>query len=110
MLGDSVKTSKTDFAIEDIFPTSFYLDCVNKTFGFAIQESDLPQDGSDMITKQVEQIIKARHGLDELDKRRVMGEMLKRFDSWTKLSDLPGGTAHNAEKLFKAINKNFAAS
>jgi hypothetical protein len=109
MLGEAVKTSKTDFAIEDIFPVSFYLDCVNKTFGFAIQESDLPQDGSDMITKQVEQVIKARHGLPELDKRRVMGEMLKRFDSWTKVGDLPSGTAQNAEKLFKAINKTFAS-
>jgi hypothetical protein len=33
--------------------------------------------------------------------------MLKDFDSWTKVSDLPEGTAASADKLFKAINAAF---
>jgi len=109
MLGQTVGTKKTDFAVEDLFPDSFYIDCVNAAFGVAIKASDLPQDGSDMITKQVEHVLKNRHGHSELDKRRVMGEMLKVFDGWKTIADLPKGTAQNAEKLFASINKAFGA-
>lgn len=107
MLGKSAGTRKTDFAIEDIFPDNFYVDCVNTAFGLAIKIDDLPEDGSDMITKRVEHVLRTRHG-QELDKRRVMGEMLRRFDTWSKLSDLPGTSATKAEKLFKTINAAFA--
>jgi hypothetical protein len=33
--------------------------------------------------------------------------MLKEFDGWSKLTDLPNGTAVSAEKLFTAINAAF---
>jgi len=76
----------------------------------AVKMEDLPEDGSDMITKRVEQVLKQRYGHAELDKRRVMGEMWQRFDTWSKASDLPEEAAKRAEKLFKTINSAFGAS
>jgi hypothetical protein len=107
MLGKAAGTKKTDFAMEDMFPDAFYVECVNATFGLAIKMEDLPEDGSDMITKRVEQVLKQRYGHKELDKRRVMGEMWRRFDTWSKASDLPEEAAKRAERLFKTINSAF---
>ena len=107
MLGKVIGTKKTDFAIEDIFPDKFYIDCVNTTFGLAIKPEDLPEDGSDMITKRVEHVLQNKHGYTKLDKRRVMGEMWRLFDTWKSTADLPGGTVAKAEKLFKAVNSAF---
>lgn len=107
MLGNAAGIKKTDAAIEDLFDDSFYVDCVNGAFGIAIKETDLPVDGSDMITKRVERLLIERYGHKELDKRRVMSEILRRFDGWEKVSDLPKGTVAKAEKLFKAINNAF---
>ncbi len=107
MLGSAAGIKKTDAAIEDLFDDQFYIDCVNAAFGISIKESDLPVDGSDMITKRVEAILLQRYGHKEIDKRSVMSEILRRFDAWEKVSDLPKGTADKAEKLFKAINSAF---
>ena len=60
-----------------------------------------------MITKRVETVVRERYGHKELDKRTVMAEILRRFDKWEKVSDLPKGTATHAEKLFQAINSAF---
>lgn len=108
MLGKAVNSRKTDFAVEDLFPDNFYLDCVNDAFGLAIKGDDLPLDGSDMITKRVEHVLKTRYGMSGLDKRRVLGVMWSYFDKWTTASDLPTGTATASEKLFKSINSAFA--
>jgi hypothetical protein len=108
MLGRAAGTRKTDFAIEDLFPDRLYVECVNATYGIAIKMEDLTADGSDMITKRVEQILKARYGHKELDKRRIMGEMWRKFDSWSTTADLPPDAAAAAEKVFKAINAAFA--
>ena len=107
MINEAAGIKKTDSAIEDLFPDDFYIECVNKAYGINISEADLPEDGSDMITKRVETILKDRHKRSELDKSLVLGEMLKQFDTWDRDSDLPEGTAERAEKLFKAINKSF---
>ncbi len=107
MLGKAAGIRKTDAAIEDLFDDQFYIDCVNAAFGIAIKPEDLPVDGSDMITKRVETVLVQRYGHSELDKRRVMAEILWRFDGWEKASDLPKGTAARAEKLFGAINTAF---
>ena len=48
-----------------------------------------------------------RYGHKELDKRRAMSEILRRFDGWETVSDLPKGTAAKSERLFKAINAAF---
>lgn len=108
MLGKAAGSKKTDFAIEDVFPDKFYVDCVNSTYGLAIKMEDLPEDGSDMITKRVEQVLKTRYAHPELDKRRVMGEMWKQFDTWITAADLPKDAVTRAEKVFKAINAAFA--
>lgn len=107
MLGNAAGIRKTDAAIEDLFDDQFYIDCVNAAFRIAIKPEDLPVDGSDMITKRVENVLVQRYGHKELKKRPVMAEILRRFDDWRSVSDLPEGTAARAEKLFKAINKAF---
>jgi hypothetical protein len=110
MLGKAAGIKKTDAAIEDLFDDQFYIDCANAAFGIAIKPEDLPVDGSDMITKRVEAVLVQRYGHKELDKRRVMAEILRRFDTWQKVSDLPKGTAARAEKLFGAINAAFGSA
>ena len=110
MLGKIAGIKKTDAAIEDLFDDQFYIDCVNTAFGIAIKDEDLPVDGSDMITKRVEAVVTGRYGHKELDKRAVMSQILRHFDKWTKVSDLPKGTAGRAEKLFQAINRSFENS
>ena len=110
MLGKAAGIKKTDAAIEDLFDDQFYLDCVNAAFGIAIRPEDLPVDGSDMITQRVEAVLVQRYGHTKLDKRRVMEEILRRFDGWDKVSDLPKGTAARAEKLFGSINGAFGGA
>ncbi|MGY4433982.1 putative ATP-dependent endonuclease of OLD family [Bradyrhizobium sp. F1.13.1] len=110
MLGKVAGIKKTDAGIEDIFPDSFYTECANAAFGVAIAIEDLPKDGSDMITKRVEHVLKARYSHRALDKDRVFAQMLRRFDAWDKIEDLPGDTAVQAEELFAAINRTFASS
>ena len=110
MLGKAAKIEKTDAAIEDLFNDQFYIDCVNTAFGISIKPEDLPVDGSEMITKRVEAVLVQRHGHKKLDKRRVMAEILHRFDKWKKVSDLPEGTATRAETLFKTVNRIFGGT
>jgi hypothetical protein len=107
MLGKAAGISKTDAAIEDLFPDDFYLDCVNTAYGLAIELGDLPVDGSSMITKRVEKVLQTRFGRSELDKGLLMNELLKRFGTWKDVSDLPAGTADRSERLFKSINAAF---
>lgn len=107
MLGKAAGLKKTDASIEDIFPDEFYLSCVNDALGLSIKMSDLPVDGSDMITKRVEAVLQSRYGKEKLDKRRVFAELLNRFDKWEKASDLPKGTVENATKLFQTVNRAF---
>lgn len=109
-IGSAAKISKTDAAIEDLFPNDFYIECVNSAYHIIIKAGELPVDGSDMITKRVEEVLIKRHGFKELDKGRVLNEMLKRFDKWKKLSDLPEGTEEKAANLFSTINNAFHAS
>lgn len=106
MLGQASGIKKTDVAIEDLFPNDFFRECVNRSYGIAIRDEDLPVDGSTLISKRVEKVLKERHG-KELDKKLVLAEMLRDFDSWVKISDLPKGSAVSAEKLFKSINAAF---
>lgn len=108
MLGEAAGIKKTDAAIEDLFPEEFYLNCVNKAFGLGITAADLPVDGSTLITKRVEVILKSKYSHSCLDKRRVMQEILKEFDGWKVESDMPKGVAARVEKLFKSINTAFA--
>jgi hypothetical protein len=103
---EAANISKTDAAIEELFPDEYYLDMVNAAYGVKIKMTDLPADGSDMITKRVEVTMQAKHQR-EFDKTRVVAEMLKRFDTWSEAKDLPPHTAEKAERLFKTINNAF---
>ena len=107
MLKDAAAINKNEPAIEDMFPDEWYLECVNTAYRVTIKPEDLPQDGTDQIVKRVEDVLRRRHGRDALDKRMVMSEILKRFDKWHTVDDLPAGTAKNAETLFKKINAAF---
>jgi predicted ATP-dependent endonuclease of OLD family len=107
MLGKAAGITKTDSAVEDLFPDDFYLECVNAAYGISIKLADLPVDGSTMITKRVEHVLKTRFGRDKLDKGMMMNQLLKHFDDWHDASKLPVGTADRAEKLFKYINGAF---
>lgn len=108
-IGSAMKVKKTDAAIEELFTDESYLEMVNKAYGITIDISELPQDGSDMITKRIESAMLAKHG-NKFDKRRVVAEMLKRFDNWHGVTDLPDGTAERAEQLFKTVNTAFGVN
>lgn len=104
--GVAAKIKKTDAAIEELFSDEYYLEMVNAAYSVKVDLEDLPKDGSDMIAKRIEHVIKAKYGY-EFDKGRVVAEMLKRFDTWREVQNLPDGTADKAEQLFKAINSAF---
>ncbi|KAE8543737.1 hypothetical protein F6453_3929 [Marinobacter nauticus] len=106
MLDKAAGVKKTDVAIEDLFPDEWFLECVNRAYGLALRLEDLPEDGSTLIAKRVEIAMKQRQGRD-LKKKEVLVEMLKEFDGWTTVDDLPAGTAANAENLFKKVNAAF---
>lgn len=106
MLKDAAGVAKVNAAIEDVFPDDFYRECVNRAYAIAIKAEDLPEDGSSLISNRVERVLKARYGR-ELDKKLVLAEMLKQFDTWNTLADLPKGTATAASKLFKSVNATF---
>ncbi|MDK4702966.1 AAA family ATPase [Rhizobium sp. CNPSo 4062] len=109
MLGEASGIKKTDVAIEDLFPDDFFRECVNRAYGLGIRDGDLPVDGSTLISKRVEKVLSSRYG-KTLDKKLVLGEMLKVFDIWKTVADLPAETVAAAEKLFKAINAAFSAT
>ena len=104
MLGDAA--GATDVAIEDIFPDAWYLDCVNRTYGLALKPEDLPEDGSTLITKRVETAQKQRQGR-QLTKRDVLTAMLRDFDGWKTIEEVPADAAANGERLFTNINAAF---
>jgi hypothetical protein len=105
-IGPAAKVKKTDAAIEEMFADDYYLEMVNTAYGVKVDMAELPNDGSDMITRRVEPVMKKKYGYD-FDKSRVVLEMLRRFDGWREAEDLPPGTADKAEQLFKTINAAF---
>jgi hypothetical protein len=59
-----------------------------------------------MITKRVETVLVQHYGHKELERRRVISEILRRFDGWQKVADLPAGTAAMAENVKRAPSQN----
>jgi predicted ATP-dependent endonuclease of OLD family len=109
MLGTESKVDKDNVAIEDLFPDSWYLSCVNRAFGYAIQLEELPDCGTTLISKRVEKAVQNKFGKC-LVKKDVLKIMLHDFDSWKSSKDLPDGTTEAAENLFKKINSIFRSS
>ncbi len=108
-IGPAMKIKKIDAAIEELFTDESYLYMVNTTYDVKIHMSELPTDGSDMMTNRIGPVMQAKYGY-KLDKSRVVAEILKRFDGWHKVRDLPLGTAERAEQLFKTINAGFGVN
>lgn len=109
LLGDAAGIAKTDAAIEDLFPDDFFRELVNRAYGINIADGDLPEDGSTLISKRVESVLKARFG-QELDKKRVLRELMREFAKWRTASDLPPHVADRAETLFKKINSTLSTN
>jgi len=108
-IGAAAKIKKTDAAIEELSTDENYLDMANTVYGVKIDITELPTDGSDMITKRLEPAMKTKYGY-KFDKGRVVAEMLKRFDNWREAKDLPPSTADKAAQLFKTTNAAFDVS
>lgn len=108
MLGDAAGIKQNESAIEDLFPPAFFLECVGSAYKIRITEADLPLDGGDQICKRVEAVLQQRGISQSLDKKRVLAEILQRFDVITKVEDLPDGTREKAKKLISSINTAFA--
>lgn len=107
MLGKAAGLASDEAAIEDIFP-EFYLECVMRAYRVVIMPDDLAKESSPQITKRIENVLKSRHGRSGLDKDLVMREMMRIFERWRRVEDLPKGVADRAGKLFSTINKEFA--
>lgn len=107
MLGAAAGIKQNEAAIEDLFPVGFFLECVAEAYRTSLRESDLPTDGSDQICKRVERVLIERGVTKELDKKRVLTEIIKRFDAFHTKADLPEGTYERAKKLIDAINAAF---
>ena len=109
MLKQAAHISKNEVAIEDLFPDEFYLALVNAAYRIQIQMSDLPSDGSAMIARRVEQVLTSTYGCPALDKGAVLAHMLRAFETWRSIGDIPALTVTRAELLFEKINFEFAS-
>lgn len=105
-IGDSAGISG-DAAIEDLFPAEFFLQCCGDAYRIQISESDLPDTPAEQICRRVEHVIRTRGMGEKLDKKRVLGEILRRFEAMTVPADLPEGTIERAQLLIRAINRAF---
>jgi energy-coupling factor transporter ATP-binding protein EcfA2 len=109
MLKQAAHISKGEVAIEDLFPDDFYLALVNAAYRIQIQMSDLPTDGPAMIARRIEQVLVSTYGCTALDKGAVLAHMLRAFETWRSIGDIPPLTVTRAELLFEKINFEFAS-
>jgi energy-coupling factor transporter ATP-binding protein EcfA2 len=108
MLKPAAHVSKAEVAIEDLFPDEFYLALVNAAYRIQIQMSDLPTDGPVMIARRIEQVLVSTYGCTALDRGAVLAHMLRAFETWRSIGDIPPLTVTRAELLFEKINFEFA--
>ena len=107
MMADAMGIQASEVGLEDLFPVEFYLDCVNKAYGLALQGTDLPVDGSPQVADRVARALRSQHGHEAFDKFPVLTELWRRFESWKRLSDMPDSAGNRAERLVKSINRAF---
>lgn len=111
MLGDLVGASNQDFAIEDLFPTDFYLEAVNRAYGTNISADELPPAKPEtQLAQRVENAIRNRGRGDKLDKRIVRLALQRAFNKIRTKDELPDGTYAKARKLIDGINSAFGGS
>lgn len=107
-LGQAIGKKDASIAIEDLLPRRTYLDCVANAYKIKIAESELTDLDLRPISVAVEELLRSR-GHSGLNKSRVLGELLKVFDSWKEVKDLPSELKERATALFKKIGEAFAA-
>jgi energy-coupling factor transporter ATP-binding protein EcfA2 len=105
-LGPAIGEEDASIAIEDLLPRRLYLDCVSAAYRIKIEESELVDADVRPISIAVEELLKAR-GFSGLDKPRVLGELLRIFDTWNVVGDLPPELNERASALFKKIRESF---
>jgi hypothetical protein len=109
MLKQAAHIGKGEVGIEDLFPDEFYLALVNAAYRIQIQMGDLPADGSAMIARRIEQVLVSTYGCSGLDKGAVLAHILRAFETWRSIGDMPPLTVSRAELLFEKINFEFAS-
>ena len=106
-LGPAIGQKDAHIAIEDLLPRDLYLQCISSAYKIQIKSGDLTDVDVRPISKAVEDVLKSR-GYSGLDKSRVLGELLKVFDTWNETKDLPKDLKERASVLFKKIRDAFA--
>ncbi|MGB8632098.1 MAG: AAA family ATPase [Xanthobacteraceae bacterium] len=109
LLGPALGESGAAIAIEDLLPRDLYLECVRKAYRIEITEADLTGLDVRPISVAVAEALRSR-GLSGLDKSRVLGELLKVFDSWQTVDDLPSSLKKKTNTLFSKIRQAFRPS
>jgi hypothetical protein len=109
LLGPALGDNDAGIAIEDLLPRDLYLECVRKAYRIQIAEADLTGLDVRPIAVAVAEALKSR-GLSGLDKSRILGELLKVFDHWQTVSDLPVSLREKANALFAKIRETFRLS
>ena len=106
-LGKIAGVGDDPFAIEDIFPPEFYVECVNEAYGSNLTVDEIGTGG--LIANRCEaELVRRGRIQDKLDKRLIMSSIQKRFDGFSKSDSLPEDTAKKARNIFAAINQAFA--
>ncbi|HYM01135.1 MAG TPA: hypothetical protein VEZ90_19405 [Blastocatellia bacterium] len=107
MLGDAVKSPAKEFAIEDLFPVEFYLECINEAFSTNLKVADLPDDVGPQNRKRAEAALINRGRIKKLNRNLVLPPLVRRFDTFNLRHDLPQGTYEKAKALIQKINSIF---
>lgn len=113
LIGDAAGRTG-EVALEDLFPTGFYLSYVNAVYtkelaGKPVTEAELAAIHDAQIVRRVDSVFKARglplnsEGL-AFNKGRVAKKMMEEF-SKKKLADLPVGVFDAFTKLFERVNE-----
>lgn len=103
-LGPSAGVSNQDFAIEDLFPASFYTAIVEEVYAkplAAAGATTLTLTGSDMLCKRVERALDA-HGL-KFNKGSVAKRLRHRLSEMKSVSELPTETQARGRALVASI-------
>ncbi|WP_135211470.1 hypothetical protein [Vitreimonas flagellata] len=102
MLAKACGSTRSDFALEDLFPTDWCIACVENAYQIRMPRESLEDLGTKRISAVVDEHLKGR-GF-ERDKRKISKSMLASFEEWKEFSDLPVETQNYAVTLFGKIS------
>lgn len=104
-VNEAIEDVNREMEFEDLFPESFYIDYVNKTYNKELGDEPLVSpltSRKPRVRQRIDEAFKQRKL--EFHKTRPARLMLEDFGNM-KLKDLPEELVNNLEKLFKIINK-----